>query len=200
MPPLPARRSAASSAASPAVARSSAPTRRTIDNETLAGVGRPGGRKLRSVLPAPPAFVDSMGRAAMGSDGDADVARHTGRGCAPISRWTSRRLLPRCSDQNAVSDRSVRSPARRSSLVAAARRGRFTNEATGVEHPPVVPDDTSRAYRNFTDQELASAANALANKREARRQAERRSKIRSRRHRWKNWHFVVTITLTKAAM
>jgi hypothetical protein len=30
-----------------------------------------------------------------------------------------------------------------------------------------VPDDTSRAFRNFTDAELASAANALANKREA---------------------------------
>jgi hypothetical protein len=40
------------------------------------------------------------------------------------------------------------------STIVVGRRGeqgRFTNEATGVEQPPVVPDDTSRAFRNFTD-------------------------------------------------
>lgn len=46
-------------------------------------------------------------------------------------------------------------------------QGRFTNEATGVEQPPVVPDDTSRAFRNFTNEELFSASNALANKQQA---------------------------------
>ena len=45
--------------------------------------------------------------------------------------------------------------------------GRFTSEATGVEQPPVVPEDTSRAFRNFTDNELISARNALANRQEA---------------------------------
>jgi hypothetical protein len=56
------------------------------------------------------------------------------------------------------------------STIVVGRRnegGQFTSEATGVEHPPVVPEDTSRAFRNFTDEELASAGNALSNKREA---------------------------------
>lgn len=66
-------------------------------------------------------------------------------------------------------DISDRSAVPGSTIVVGRRgeNGRFTNDATGVEQPPVVPEDTSRAYRNYTTDELAAAANALANKREA---------------------------------
>lgn len=116
-------------------------------------------------LPAPPAFTDAMGRTAMGSGGDATLRATPADAGRPAAAEGSQ-AAPTLFGPEAVSDRA----AVPGSTIVVGRRGesgRFTNEATGVEHPPVVPEDTSRSFRNFTDEELSSASNALANRQEA---------------------------------
>jgi hypothetical protein len=98
-----------------------------------------------------------MGRTVVGSDG-ADVLHATPPDVPQAE--------PALFGPSAVPDRA----AIPGSTMIVGRRGeggQFTSEATGVEQPPVVPEDTSRSYRNMTDPELFSAANALANKGES---------------------------------
>jgi hypothetical protein len=117
-------------------------------------------------LPAPNMYTDSAGRTAPSSTGD-EILRATPRNPgepAPINPFEA---PPALFGPESVSDRA----AVPGSTITVGRRGeggRFTSEATGVEQPPVVPEDTSRSFRNMTSPELISAANALANRGESR--------------------------------
>lgn len=134
-----------------------------IDQELNLGDASQAQNLGRVALPAPTMFADSAGRTVFGSGGDAELRATPRDPAAPIEIPQADPALP------SPGDIEGRSAVPGSTIVVGRRgeRGQFTNEATGVEQPPVVPDDTSRAFRNFTDNELSAASNALANKREA---------------------------------
>jgi hypothetical protein len=117
------------------------------------------------LLPPPQAFTDASGRTVVGSNGAETLrATPTEPGGQPYD--VAEQQPPALISPDAVEGRS----AVPGSTIVVGRRGesgRFTSDATGVEQPPVVPDDTSRSFRNFTDAELFSASNALANRQEA---------------------------------
>jgi hypothetical protein len=117
-------------------------------------------------LPAPPAFADSNGRVAMGSQGDFDLRQSNAPAPGQEPFDVGEQQPPALISPQDVEGRSTIP----GSTIVVGRRGesgRFTSDATGVEQPPVVPDDTSRSFRNFTNDELFAAGNALANRREA---------------------------------
>lgn len=134
-----------------------------IDQELNLGDASQAQNLGRVALPAPTMFADSAGRTVFGSGGDAELRATPRDPAAPIEIPQADPALP------SPGDIEGRSAVPGSTIVVGRRgeRGQFTSEATGVEQPPVVPDDTSRAFRNFTDNELSAASNALANKREA---------------------------------